>query len=125
MRYLGIDFGLRRVGLATSEGIFATPYEVIEGRSFNDLLEKILIEAKEFDKVVVGMPEGKMGQIARGLIKALRKNGINVEEAEETLSSQKALSQKIEIGIPRKKRKVNDDTAAAIILQEYLDNINK
>ena len=122
MRYLGIDFGLRRVGLAISEGLLASPYKVLTGKGFDDLLEQIKKESNGFDKLVVGMPEGKIGQTVKGLIKALRKIGLDVEEAEETLSSKKALSRMVELDIPLKKRKVSDDIAAAIILQEYLDN---
>lgn len=123
MRYLGIDFGLRRVGLATSEGNLASPYKVIKVRGFNDLLEKIRKESAGFDRLVVGVPEGKMGQTVLKFMNALKKIGIDVKEAEETLSSQKALKHMIELGIPRKKRKVNDARAAAIILQDYLDNV--
>lgn len=125
MRYLGIDFGLRRTGLATSEGNLASPYKVIKVRDFNDLLEKIKKESAGFDRLVVGMPEGKMGQTVLKFTNALKKAGIDVEGVEETLSSQKALRYMVKLGIPRKKRKVNDATAAAIILQDWLDEQNK
>lgn len=121
MRYLGVDFGLRRIGLATSDGQLAAPWKVIEGRGFSDLLEKFKKEIPGFDKVVVGMPEGKIGKTVLGFVNALRKVGINVEEADETLSSQKAIQQMIELNAPREKRKVSDATAAAIILQGWLD----
>lgn len=121
MKYLGVDFGLRKVGLATSEGILASPYKVLTGKGFGDLVEKIKKEIQGFDKVVIGMPEGEMGQTVKGVIKILRKEGLDIEEAQETLSSQKALSRMIDLGISKKKRKVNDAAAAAIILQDYLD----
>lgn len=125
MKYLGIDFGLRRVGLAMSDGILASPLKVLTGRGFADLVDQIKKEAKGFDKLIIGMPEGKMAQNVKGVMKALRMQGLDVEEVDETLSSQKALEKMIEIGTPKKKRKVSDDTAAAIILQEYLDNQNR
>lgn len=121
MRYLGIDFGLRRIGLAISEGQLAAPWKVLEGKGFVDLVEKIKKEASNFDMVVVGTPEGKMGQTVMGLINALRKNGIKVETADETLSSKKATQKMVELNIPKEKRKVSDDMAAAIILQDWLD----
>lgn len=121
MKYLGVDFGLRRVGLAVSEGIIASPYKVLESKGFSDLLEKIKKESVGFDKLVVGMPEGKMGQTVSGFITALRKAGLDVEEMQETLSSKKALEQMIKLNIPKRRRRVNDDIAAAIILQSHLD----
>lgn len=121
MRYLGIDFGLKRIGLAISEGDLASPWKIIEGKNFTDLLKKIEKEAQGFDKVIVGMPEGKIGQTALGFVKALRKRGLDVETADETLSSRRAAAQRLLANIPKQKRGVNDDIAAAIILQDYLD----
>lgn len=120
MKYLGVDFGLRRIGLARSEGTLAAPWKVIEGLNLNDLLQK---EAASFDKIVVGMPEGKMGKLVKKLVKSLKASGFEVAEADETLSSQMAGSLMIELNIPRKKRAVNDAYSAAIILQNYLDNL--
>lgn len=122
MKYLGVDFGLRRVGLAISEGSLVSPWKIIEGKGVKDLAEKVANVAKEFDLVVVGMPEGKMGTNVRGFIKLLKSNGLEVVETDETLSSQTALKLMVEQGVPKKKRQFNDDQAAAIILQGYLDN---
>ncbi len=124
MKYLGIDFGLRRVGLAKSEGLLATPWQVINVKGFSDALKKVLELAREeqVNKVVVGLPGGKIGQTVLGLVKALKKNGLNVETADETLSTHQALSQMIEENIPQKKRAISDAYSAAIILQNYLDS---
>lgn len=121
MKYLGVDFGLKRIGLARSEGTIASPWKVIEGSSFYNLLQQLQKEASLFDKIVVGLPEGKMGKLAKRLVKLLRASGFEVAEADETLSSQIAVSQMIELNVPRKKRLVNDAYSAAIILQDYLD----
>lgn len=125
MRYLGIDFGLRRIGLAVSAyGELVTPWKIVEVSSFKDAvgkLEKILAE-EHFDKIVVGLPEGKIGKTVLGFIKALRKNDLDVEACDETLSSKKAIKDMVDLGIPKNKRKFSDDIAAAIILQNYLDN---
>ncbi len=121
MKYLSVDFGLKRVGLAVSEGELASPLKVIEGTSFIDLLEKIKIEAIGFDKVVIGMPEGKIGKLVKKAIKKLRESGIDIIEADETLSTQNATREMIELNIPKKKRRINDAYSASIILQNYLD----
>lgn len=121
MKYLGVDFGLKRIGLARSEGTIASPWKVIEGSSFYNLLQQLQKEASLFDKIVVGLPEGKMGKLVKRLVKLLRASGFEVAEADETLSSQIAVSQMIELNVPRKKRLVNDAYSAAVILQDYLD----
>ena len=121
MRYLGVDFGMKRVGLATSDGELATPFKVIEGSSFLDLMDKIKKETEGFDQVVIGLPEGRMGKIVKKAIKKLRESGIEAVEADETLSTQNATKQMIELNIPKKKRRINDAYSASIILQNYLD----
>lgn len=123
MKYLGIDFGLKRVGLATSDGQLAAPLKTIEVRNFKDAVSKIMdiISSESYEKIIVGLPEGKMGQTVTGFVNALKRKHIDVETSDETLSSKKALEQMIETNVPREKRKVNDKLAAAIILQDYLD----
>lgn len=124
MKYLGVDFGLKRVGLATSEGSLASPFKTIEVRNFKDALSQVeeIVKKEKFDKIVVGLPEGKMGQTILGFINALKKIGFDVETADETLSSQRALRQMIMSGVTKKARRSSDLVAATIILQDYLDS---
>lgn len=124
MRYLSVDFGLKRLGLATSEGELASPLKTIEIKGFKDAVEKVerLIRAEGFKKIIVGLPEGKMGKTVLGFINSLKKRGFDVEYADETLSSQKAVAQMIELNIPKNKRHINDAYSAAIILQNWLDS---
>lgn len=123
MKFLGIDFGLRRIGLAVSDGELSSPYKTLEVRNLKDGISQVLevIEKEGFEIVIVGLPEGKIGQTVLGFIKSLRKNGLEVIEADETLSSKQALENMIEQGVSKKKRGMNDSAAAAIILQNWLD----
>lgn len=121
MRYLGIDFGLKKIGLAISEGELAAPLKVLEASNFQDALSKIKSLAKDFDKVIIGKPEGKVGKKVTKLISLLRKESMNIEEWDETLSSHKALAYMIQSGLGKNRRKIKDAYSAAIILQEYLD----
>ncbi len=121
MKYLGIDFGMKRVGLAVSEGELASPLKTIEGTNFLNLLDKIKKEAEGFDRLVIGLPEGKMGKIVKKAIKKLRESGVDIIEADETLSTQNAKREMLELNIPKKKRRINDAYSAGIILQNYLD----
>lgn len=124
MKYLGVDFGLKRIGLAISEGDLASPLKVITVFSLTDAVGKIIREIKgnRVDKVVIGMPEGEAGRAARKLVDSLKKDGLDVESTDETLSTQNASKLMIEMGIPQKKRRQNDAQAAALILQNYLDS---
>lgn len=124
MKYLGIDFGLRRIGLATSEGEIATAWKVVEVKNLKQGVEKIaaIIKSENFDKIIVGMPEGRMGQTVIGFINGLKRNGITAETSDETLSSKNAMSLMLDLNIPKEKRKINDSFSAMLILQNYLDN---
>lgn len=124
MRYLGIDFGLRRVGLAISEGNLASPWQTIKVNGFEDTVKNIidLLNREKFGKVIIGLPEGKMGSTVLGFVKALRKSGFEVETFDETLSSKKAKQTMVELGIPLGKRRHEDAYSAAQILQDYLDS---
>lgn len=125
MKYLGIDWGLRRIGLAVSEGELASPWQIVQVKNFAEGVEKIseLIKEGNFQKIVVGLPEGKMGQAVRGFAAALKRSGIEVETCDETLSSQKAKSIMIRQGVRQNKRRFEDAYSAAEILQNYLDNL--
>ncbi|MBI2338695.1 Holliday junction resolvase RuvX [Candidatus Daviesbacteria bacterium] len=125
MKYLGIDFGLKRIGLAVSEGEMASPWKILEVRGFSDAVDKTskIIKDNSFDKIVIGLPEGEMGKNVIGFIKALKKRGFEVETADETLSSKKALEVMIEQGVRRNKRREEDAYSAAEILQQFLDNL--
>jgi len=58
-----------------------------------------------------------------GFVKALKKKGFDVDTADETLSSKIATQRMLEQNIPQRARRINDATAAAIILQNFLDNL--
>lgn len=123
MKYLGIDFGLRRIGLATSEGTLASPWKIVDGKGVKDLENKVsrIVQEEGFDRVVVGMPEGEMGKVVKRLVKSLKAGGLDVVASDETLSTRQATAKMIEQNIPKIKRRINDAHSAAIILQNYLD----
>lgn len=111
--------------MAISEGELASPWQIIGVKNFADAVEKtskIIVEGG-FEKIVVGLPGGKMGKNVIGFINALKKQGFGVGIADETLSSKKALETMIGQGIRQKKRRFQDDYSAAEILQNYLDSL--
>lgn len=139
MRAIGVDFGQKRVGIAVSDdgGLLATAYETIDRvgdrtKEHGRLLE--LVDETGALAVVIGVPyslDGETGQAAkavlsevRGLEKRLRREGrtLLVETHDERFSTVTAEQNLRAGGIEAKKqRRMIDATAAAVILQSWLD----
>ena len=122
---MGIDFGLAKIGLATSHGVLAEPYEVIRYNNINTLIARLkeIIKRERVGEIVIGVSEGNSAIKARSFGEELKKSsGTKVFYEDETLSTQEAQSLARQAGLPRKKRKgLEDSYAAALILQSYLD----
>lgn len=110
---LGIDYGLKNIGLATSEGTLAEPYGVVYSLpEIQQLVVKLSIT-----KIVVGISEGKSKERAIGFGKKLESMlGLPVEFIDETLTTYEAAMPAGRHGGK------NHAKAAAIILQRYLDD---
>lgn len=133
-RILGVDYGGRRIGLALSDPlwIIAKPFKVIDRKKTEDYLSAILEIAKENDveRIVVGVPltlrgeHSQQTEIVNKFIEELFSVGkIRVIPIDERLSSVAAKLSLREQGVKTGHEKGRvDETAAAIILQEYLDS---
>ena len=125
MKYLGLDYGQAKIGLAISEGSIASPYAVIPVNSWQLQLKNI-IKKEGIDIIIIGVSENKIGEetkkFAREVTKVLN---IKVELFDETLTTKEALKSMISSGRSQKYRKeMEDAVAAAVILQGYLDNLS-
>lgn len=125
MRYLGIDYGERKVGIAIAYGPLADPYKVLQFRSEADLLKtlKTIVENERIDVIVVGISEREIAEASSEFAEKIRKHiGKPVELADETLTTHDAHEKAIESGMRRSKRRAMEDAlSAAIMLQSYLD----
>lgn len=135
MRALGLDVGMRTIGVAVSDelGIAAHPEKVIARRGTAlDVAAVIeLLHAREAVAVVVGMPfelSGKIGPRARRVqvfidaLKAALPAGVELHEQDERFTTALAERVLIEADVSRARRKdVIDKQAAAVILQGWLD----
>lgn len=123
MKYLCIDWGLKRVGLAISEVELASPLQTIEISGLENGVGKVLqiINKERAEVVLMGRPEGEMGKNVTRAAAEFKKKGIDVRLVDETLSTQKAKGFMLEIGVSQKARRDDNAAAAAIILQNYLD----
>jgi putative holliday junction resolvase len=130
---LGLDVGTKRIGVAGCDGtgLIATGLMTIENKSFQQVLEQLrdLIQQRQVQVLVVGLPysmDGSLGvqakqvqKFAKRLTMALQ---LPVEYMDERLTSFQAeqLLQADNISPSRNKGLV-DRKAAAIILQQWLD----
>lgn len=134
MRVLGIDHGTVRVGLALSDelGVLAFPFEVVgEGEAVRRIGE--VVRERGVTVVVVGWPvrmdgtEGSATERVRGFLEKLRPvlpDGVVVHLRDESLSTVTASERLRAAGRKAKRqRPVIDQAAAAVILQEYLDEV--
>lgn len=121
-RLLGIDFGSKRIGLALSdEGKqFATPLSVIENNSeYFAEIEKVIID-NDVHEIVMGESRNYNGQPNEILFeslefkKKLEGKGYVVHLEPEFMTS-------VQAERFQGKTRLTDASAAALILQSYLD----
>lgn len=131
MKYLGLDYGKARVGLALGddETKVAVSKGVLEGLTQNKLVDKIkaIVNLEKIDRVVVGLPLNMKGQDTemteevKLFVEKLRGHlEAPVQTFDERLTSQMAdnlLKQ------DKDKKDKQDQVAAQIILQTYLESL--
>lgn len=122
-RYLGIDFGLSRVGLALSYGSLAEPLEIVPNDEQLLSTIKARIEFNGVTTLVLGMSENTMAEQTVVFGEKLKElTGLPVVFQDETLSSvevQRLLRERTQG--KRSHRGPIDHFAATLILQRYLD----
>ena len=135
MRILALDHGTKRIGVAVSDETktIAQPLEFIPAEPFADFLKrlKLLIQEKEVDLILIGLPrnmDGSYGPVAlkvRAFVAVLQSAVITpIKTWDERLTSAQANRVLIQGNVRRDKRKEKvDQMAAAILLQSYLDGI--
>lgn len=123
IKYLGIDFGSKRIGLAISDETLtvAFPYKVVHNTP--KIVEEIfeILKVEQITKVVLGeskdkdMKDNSIMVLIHKFKKDLEEKGIEVDFHSEFFSSAQVVS------IMGQQNKSIDASAAAIILQSYLD----
>ncbi len=132
MRYLGIDFGAKRIGLSVGDDLgVATPLAALTNAAPPSRLDQLaaVIRERRIDEVVLGHPlnmDGTAGPKAReveAFAARLRAAlGLPVRLIDERLTTYEA-----ESSIPRRQRRavrasgLVDSRAACLILQDFLD----
>lgn len=140
MRYLGIDYGIKRVGIALSDrsGILAQPHAILDSK--NNLVDAIvkLCQEEHVDALVIGESLDQEGQPnaimeeVRSLEKQLQeslklpiyfeKEWYSSVAAQGHLYGKGNIAKERWTGVMNEKRREHvDDKAAAVILQRFLD----
>lgn len=123
MMILGIDFGLKNIGLAISSGELAEPLLEFKVTSLAKTLTKIqrLCQQYEVDKIVLGLPDGPIEKPVKKFASQLRtRTGLPVIFQDETLTSHEAVKKSLHMSL-KKRRQSRHAVAASLILQLYLD----
>jgi putative Holliday junction resolvase len=135
MRVLALDHGTKRIGIAISDelGVIAQPLEFIMAEPFNAFLSRLkeIIKEKQVELLLVGMPRNMDGSYGPAALKvetfvAVLKEtlAIPLKTWDERLTSTQANRFLIQANVRREKRREKvDKTAAAILLQSYLDSL--
>lgn len=132
MRYLAIDLGDKRTGLAVggdATGV-VTPVGVITAANPSERMRQIALAIAEHgpDELVIGLPlnmdgtEGPAAKAARGLKGFLeQRHGIPINLMDERLTSFAAEEALNGSGLTRgRKKELRDALAAAAILRDFL-----
>ena len=129
-RILAVDFGERRIGLATSDASasLATPRRTLRRKSDDGALTELerFCRLEEVTLVVFGIPRSPAGsespfaaRIRSFASKFAGRTGLPVRFHEETLTSDEAARR-----LPRPaSREDLDPMAAAVLLEDYLQSV--
>jgi putative Holliday junction resolvase len=133
-RILCIDYGGKRTGIAVTDPlqIIATGLTTIDTKNFIPFL-KDYISKEQVEKILIGWPLNlddtatHATPLVENAIKQLNKHfsSIPVEKVYERFTSKLAKDAMFEMGLKKKQRrdkKLLDEIAATMMLQEYLAN---
>ena len=127
-RIVAVDFGEKRIGLATSDasGLLATARVTLKRKSDAGAIDELerFCRDEEAGLVVFGIPRSPAGvespfaaRVRSFASRFERRTGLPVRYHEETLTSDEA-SRRLPPGAPREDV---DRTAAAVLLEDYLE----
>lgn len=135
-RILGIDFGLKRVGLALSDPlrIFAYPYKTLNNdKNFWKELGEVIRE-KNIEMIVLGYPMKENGlksevaekveKFSKELEKKFKMKVIFWDERYTSVIAQEKILESVPKKSKRRDKGLLDRNSAAIILQEYINSLN-
>ena len=136
MKILASDHGDKRMGIAASDplGMMAHPLEFIPSEPFDEFLIRLkeILAERQTEQIIVGMPRNMDGSIGPQALKvedfvAVLKKSVTVPVRtwDERLTTVMAEDKLREAGVNmRDAKKKGDASAAAVILQDYMDSFS-
>ena len=131
-RIISIDYGLKRTGLAVTDPlqIIATGLTTVESKQLIPFLKDYFAK-EEVESIIIGEPKNwddtdtHATPLVEKIIKQLEKNfpRIPIKRVDERYTSKMAKDAMLEMGLKkmqRRNKKLVDEIAATILLQEYL-----
>ena len=134
-KYLGVDYGDKRTGLAECDasGLIAGRIGTISEGGMKNTAERVAREAAERNckKIIVGLPknmdgsEGFRAETVKAFVEILKGlTEIPIDFYDERMTTMEAARYLGEAGtFGKKRKKVIDALSAQIILQNYLDKL--
>ena len=131
-RIISIDYGAKRTGLAVTDPlqIIATGLTTVESRQLVPFLKDYFAK-EEVELIIIGEPKNwddtdtHATALVEKIVKQLQKNfpQIPIKKVDERYTSKMAKDAMLEMGLKKSQRrdkKLVDEIAATIMLQEYL-----
>ena len=135
-RIMAIDYGGKRTGIAVTDPmqIIATGLTTIQSQDLIPFLKKYIHE-EEVELIIVGLPKNwdesdtHGTALAEQAIKKIKKEFplIPVKDVDERYTSKMAKDAMLQMGMKKKDRRdkrLVDEIAATIMLQEYLGSLS-
>jgi len=131
-RIISIDYGLKRTGLAVTDPlqIIATGLTTVESKQLIPFLKDYFAK-EEVELIIIGEPKNwddtdtHATPLVERIIQQLKKHfpAIPIKKVDERYTSKMAKDAMLEMGLKkmqRRNKKLVDEIAATIMLQEYL-----
>lgn len=127
MKYLCIDYGKKKVGIATSDdgGEMAFPCMVLENNKILLIEIRQLCKELKIGTIVMGESLDQNGK-PNAIAKDARAFAVQLEDTLDLpLYFEKEWMTSVHARVMQEGKEIVDDSAAALILQRYLDKKNK
>ena len=136
-RIMALDYGLKRTGIAVTDQlkIIATGLTTVDSKELISFMKKYFSQ-EPVELIIIGEPKNwddsdtHGTQPVRQIVKQLEKEfpNIPIEMVDERFTSKLASQAMVQMGLKKKDRqnkRIIDQVAATIMLQEYLQSVNR
>lgn len=120
MNYLGLDYGLAKVGVAIATSPLAEPLTTLDTKNAIQIIKE-LAKKYHIDTIIIGQPDQSLNLEFENFVHSLDIGHWTLVIVDETLSSHEA-REKLFHTTQKRRKNLEHQVAATIILQNWLDN---